>query len=208
MSTCPSCGGILGRDCWNPQECAEITAQIWQEGTGSADGALGRQDRSVHAEPLNPHQPKGGETAEPVGNHPGFPDSSISAERAAPRLEGVTVENLIALAVLDGENIGRWMKDRTPEETIRIREASVSGRVAQVKALYAIPSPRLDREAVARVRREIQFLAGETLASFDEEAAQNTLLGRYKEGFQQGRIQGAEEMQVALIALTEGGQQP
>jgi hypothetical protein len=31
MSTCPSCGGILGRDCWNPQECAQITAQMRQE---------------------------------------------------------------------------------------------------------------------------------------------------------------------------------
>lgn len=25
MSTCPSCGGIIGRDCFNPQECAWIT---------------------------------------------------------------------------------------------------------------------------------------------------------------------------------------
>ena len=22
---CPSCGGVLGRDCFNPRECAEIT---------------------------------------------------------------------------------------------------------------------------------------------------------------------------------------
>ena len=27
MSTCQSCGGIIGRDCFNPRECAEITAQ-------------------------------------------------------------------------------------------------------------------------------------------------------------------------------------
>lgn len=24
MSTCPHCGGLLGRDCFNPQECGEI----------------------------------------------------------------------------------------------------------------------------------------------------------------------------------------
>ena len=25
---CQSCGGVLGRDCFNPQECAEITADM------------------------------------------------------------------------------------------------------------------------------------------------------------------------------------
>jgi len=25
MSDCPSCGGVLGIDCFNPQECMEIT---------------------------------------------------------------------------------------------------------------------------------------------------------------------------------------
>lgn len=25
---CPSCGGAIGRDCFNPQECAEITRQM------------------------------------------------------------------------------------------------------------------------------------------------------------------------------------
>mgnify|MGYP003543399404 FL=1 len=25
MSTCPACNGIIGRDCFNPQECMEIT---------------------------------------------------------------------------------------------------------------------------------------------------------------------------------------
>lgn len=28
MALCPSCGGIIGRDCFNTQECAWITAQI------------------------------------------------------------------------------------------------------------------------------------------------------------------------------------
>lgn len=26
--TCNSCGGVLGRDCFNPQECAWITQQM------------------------------------------------------------------------------------------------------------------------------------------------------------------------------------
>lgn len=25
MKTCPSCGGIIGLECFNPDECAEIT---------------------------------------------------------------------------------------------------------------------------------------------------------------------------------------
>jgi hypothetical protein len=28
MSQCPSCGGIIGRDCFNPIECAEISSRI------------------------------------------------------------------------------------------------------------------------------------------------------------------------------------
>lgn len=28
MSHCHSCGGVIGRDCWNPQECAEITERM------------------------------------------------------------------------------------------------------------------------------------------------------------------------------------
>ena len=27
MSNCPSCGGVIGRDCFNPEECAYITQQ-------------------------------------------------------------------------------------------------------------------------------------------------------------------------------------
>lgn len=33
MSICHACGGVIGRDCWNPQECAEITSQIQMEQT-------------------------------------------------------------------------------------------------------------------------------------------------------------------------------
>ncbi len=32
MSHCHSCGGAIGRDCWNPQECAEITERMAMEG--------------------------------------------------------------------------------------------------------------------------------------------------------------------------------
>lgn len=28
MSTCPSCGGVIGRDCFNTRECAWITSQM------------------------------------------------------------------------------------------------------------------------------------------------------------------------------------
>ncbi len=27
MKNCPSCGGIIGQDCFNPDECAQITQQ-------------------------------------------------------------------------------------------------------------------------------------------------------------------------------------
>lgn len=30
MATCNSCGGVLGRDCFNPQECAEISFSVEQ----------------------------------------------------------------------------------------------------------------------------------------------------------------------------------
>lgn len=31
MSTCPGCGGIVGRDCFNPIECASISESIEQQ---------------------------------------------------------------------------------------------------------------------------------------------------------------------------------
>lgn len=31
LETCPSCYGVIGRDCWNPGECAEITSQMYAE---------------------------------------------------------------------------------------------------------------------------------------------------------------------------------
>jgi hypothetical protein len=46
MSTCNSCGGILGRDCFNPQECAWITQSMM------VDDAVQRQIHSQHEEEL------------------------------------------------------------------------------------------------------------------------------------------------------------
>jgi len=47
MRHCPSCGGIIGKDCFNPIECAEITerqaqqnSQDWYE-KGKVDGSVG-----------------------------------------------------------------------------------------------------------------------------------------------------------------------
>lgn len=28
MEVCPSCNGVIGRDCWNPAECATITQDM------------------------------------------------------------------------------------------------------------------------------------------------------------------------------------
>jgi hypothetical protein len=30
-SICPSCGGIIGRDCFNPEECQWITDQMYRQ---------------------------------------------------------------------------------------------------------------------------------------------------------------------------------
>jgi hypothetical protein len=39
MATCPSCGGTLGRDCCNAEECASISRQIEREADELHDGA-------------------------------------------------------------------------------------------------------------------------------------------------------------------------
>lgn len=31
MRTCPSCGGVIGRDCFNPVECAHISNSIQED---------------------------------------------------------------------------------------------------------------------------------------------------------------------------------
>lgn len=31
LEICPSCNGVLGRDCWNPEECAAIAADAAQQ---------------------------------------------------------------------------------------------------------------------------------------------------------------------------------
>ena len=43
MVCCPSCGGVIGRDCWNPQECAWITQQM------IADDAVRRALHEIEA---------------------------------------------------------------------------------------------------------------------------------------------------------------
>ena len=42
MSMCQSCGGVIGRDCFNPQECMEITRQqaVAFESQGDIRGEL------------------------------------------------------------------------------------------------------------------------------------------------------------------------
>jgi len=31
MTICAACNGVIGRDCWNPQECQQISEQIESE---------------------------------------------------------------------------------------------------------------------------------------------------------------------------------
>lgn len=40
MALCPSCGGVVGRDCFNTQECAWITAQMERQGDDKSVAAL------------------------------------------------------------------------------------------------------------------------------------------------------------------------
>lgn len=47
MATCDSCGGVLGRDCFNPQECAEITRQMDENERGSLEERVARLEEQV-----------------------------------------------------------------------------------------------------------------------------------------------------------------
>lgn len=40
MNACPSCGGIIGIDCFNPQECAEISYQQQQFAQRDTDNTI------------------------------------------------------------------------------------------------------------------------------------------------------------------------
>lgn len=51
MSMCPSCGGMLGRDCFNTGECAAITGDIQRRGYD--DGEPNWQSRALAAEARN-----------------------------------------------------------------------------------------------------------------------------------------------------------
>ena len=41
MNTCPGCGGVVGQDCWNPQECEWISRDM-----------AARQSAQYEVEPL------------------------------------------------------------------------------------------------------------------------------------------------------------
>ena len=43
MNRCPSCGGLIGRDCFNPVECARITENLRQQDYQSADSQIIQQ---------------------------------------------------------------------------------------------------------------------------------------------------------------------
>lgn len=57
MSRCPSCGGVINRDCFNPIECAQITEnqrqydhqQHWEQLTASQDAALKERDALIES---------------------------------------------------------------------------------------------------------------------------------------------------------------
>ncbi len=66
------------------------------------------------------------------------------------------IRNLVTLAILDGENLGRWASTREPAETIMMRDASINGRTrAILTALAFAQAPALPgREVVAIVQGE------------------------------------------------------
>lgn len=45
MSMCPSCGGIIGRDCFNPVECAWITQSMNEQ--SAVDDYIHSQNRKA-----------------------------------------------------------------------------------------------------------------------------------------------------------------
>lgn len=49
MATCSSCGGVLGRDCFNPQECAEITQQMEHQANVSLEQRVQYLEEEVAA---------------------------------------------------------------------------------------------------------------------------------------------------------------
>lgn len=53
MSTCPGCGGIVGRDCFNPQECQWIAQQMAQDpyqGQQPEDPRIQQHYEELHAQ--------------------------------------------------------------------------------------------------------------------------------------------------------------
>lgn len=58
---------------------------------------------------------------------------------ACPEDVADLVRDLVALAVLDGQHLGRWEDRRTPEQTQAAFKASVDGRTAQILAAFRLP---------------------------------------------------------------------
>lgn len=93
---CPSCNGVIGRDCWNPGECAIISADMARS-TPLAEGGVpeGQQDSSSQD-----HAPATGSALDPadeaqmalchldfITNLPGVhPHRAASIRRALERL--------------------------------------------------------------------------------------------------------------------------
>lgn len=47
MATCNGCGGVVGRDCWNPIECEQIAHQMEQDQRMSVDQRVSSLEQEV-----------------------------------------------------------------------------------------------------------------------------------------------------------------
>jgi hypothetical protein len=56
MSTCRACGGVIGRDCFNPQECEWITESMQRESQQQEAIQIARVVAAEAIEELNCHQ--------------------------------------------------------------------------------------------------------------------------------------------------------
>jgi hypothetical protein len=56
MSTCRACGGVIGRDCFNPQECEWITDSMLRESQQQETIQIARAVAAEAVEELNCHQ--------------------------------------------------------------------------------------------------------------------------------------------------------
>jgi len=56
MTTCRACGGVIGRDCFNPQECEWITESMQRESQQQETIQIARVVAAEVVEELNCHQ--------------------------------------------------------------------------------------------------------------------------------------------------------